>query len=160
MGRDILVSAPPVIWKLTDADGDGVCEDREVWFDGQTVTNCANDLHGPYLGRDGWVYWCKGAFGKQTHTLLDGRVMESSAAHIFRRKHSDGPIEPIITGGMDNPVEVAFTPEGEKFLPVPSCNIPAAGCVMGLPTRFMAACSASNTPPLSIISVPDPCCRS
>ena len=25
-------------------------------------------------------------------------------------------IEPVLTGGMDNPVEVAFTPEGERFL--------------------------------------------
>jgi putative membrane-bound dehydrogenase-like protein len=115
LGDDILVSAPPEIWKLTDNDGDGVCEDREVWFDGTTVTNCANDLHGPYLGRDGWIYWCKGAFGEQSHRLLDGRTNESSAAHIYRRRLSGGPIEPLISGGMDNPVEVAFTPEGEKF---------------------------------------------
>ena len=115
IGSDILVSAPPVIWKLTDADGDGVCESRKVWFDAKTVTNCANDLHGPYLGRDGWIYWCKGAFGNQTHQLLDGRTLESSAAHVYRRKLDGGPIEPVVSGGMDNPVEVAFTPEGEKF---------------------------------------------
>lgn len=48
LGSDILVSAPPVIWKLTDADGDGVCEKREVWFEGGTVTNCANDLQRSY----------------------------------------------------------------------------------------------------------------
>ncbi|GAA5510315.1 DUF7133 domain-containing protein [Novipirellula caenicola] len=115
VGNDILVAAPPVIWKLTDADQDGVCEKREVWFDGQTITGCANDLHGPYLGPDGWIYWCKGAFAKQTHSLLDGRTIESSAAHIYRRKLAGGDIEQVITGGMDNPVEVAFTPEGEAF---------------------------------------------
>ncbi len=115
LGSDILVSAPPSIWKLTDGDGDGVCEKREVWFDGGTVTNCANDLHGPYLGRDGWVYWCKGAFGAQSHDLIDGRRLESSAAQIYRRRLDGGPIEPIASGGMDNPVEVASTPEGEKF---------------------------------------------
>ncbi|WP_372719765.1 HEAT repeat domain-containing protein [Novipirellula sp.] len=115
VGNDILVAAPPVIWKLTDADEDGVCEKREVWFDGQTITGCANDLHGPYLGPDGWIYWCKGAFAKQTHSLLDGRTLESSAAHIYRRKLAGGDVEQVITGGMDNPVEVAFTPEGEAF---------------------------------------------
>ncbi|MGV3485521.1 MAG: PVC-type heme-binding CxxCH protein [Planctomycetaceae bacterium] len=113
--NSILVSAPPEIWKLTDRDGDGVCEEREVWFDGQTITGCANDLHGPYLGRDGWIYWCKGAFAKQTHDLINGRRLDSTAAHIFRRRLSGGPIEPVMTGGMDNPVEVAFTPEGERF---------------------------------------------
>ncbi len=115
LGKEILVSAPPVIWKLTDGDGDGICEKREVWFDGGTVTNCANDLHGPYLGRDGWIYWCKGAFGEQTHELLDGRTLESSAAQIYRRRLAGGPIEPIVSGGMDNPVEVTSIPEGEKF---------------------------------------------
>src|SRR5690606_30626941 len=52
----VYVGAPPEIWKLTDTDGDGVADQREVFFDGKTLTNCANDLHGPYLGRDGWIY--------------------------------------------------------------------------------------------------------
>lgn len=30
----LYVAAPPQIWKLTDQDGDGVAEKREVWFDG------------------------------------------------------------------------------------------------------------------------------
>lgn len=115
LGNDMLVSAPPLIWKLTDADGDGVCESREVWFDGQTLTGCANDLHGPYLGHDGWIYWCKGAFAEQSHELLNGQQLINSAAHIYRRKFSGGAIEPVMSGGMDNPVEVAFTPEGERF---------------------------------------------
>src|SRR5581483_11464693 len=28
----LYVAAPPQIWKLTDSDGDGVAEKREVWF--------------------------------------------------------------------------------------------------------------------------------
>jgi len=51
----LYVAAPPSIWKFTDADGDGVAEERSEWFQGKTVTGCANDLHGPYLGRDGWI---------------------------------------------------------------------------------------------------------
>src|SRR4051794_26091518 len=42
----LYVAAPPSIWKLTDADGDGVAERREEWFQGKTLTGCANDLHG------------------------------------------------------------------------------------------------------------------
>ena len=115
LGDHMLVGAPPNIWKLSDNDGDGVCEEREIWFDGQTVTNCANDLHGPYLGRDGWIYWCKGAFGEQFHELTNGKTLRDRAAHIYRRSPSGGPIESVISGGMDNPVEMAMTPEGEKF---------------------------------------------
>ncbi len=115
LGNDLLVAAPPHLWKLTDADGDGRCESREIWFDGQTITGCANDLHGPYLGRDGFIYWCKGAFAEQTHTLLDGTTLTDSAAHIYRRRPAGGAIEPVMSGGMDNPVEVAFSRAGERF---------------------------------------------
>lgn len=132
IGNDVLVSAPPLIWKLIDADGDGVCENREVWFDGQTITGCANDLHGPYLGPDGWVYWCKGAFAAQTHDLINGGTLQSSAAHIFRRWIEGGPIEPVMTGGMDNPVEVAFTPEGERFFTSTFLQQPGGGLRDGI----------------------------
>ena len=56
----LYVAAPPSIWKLTDTDGDGVADRREEWFQGKTLTGCANDLHGPYLGPDGWIYWMQG----------------------------------------------------------------------------------------------------
>ncbi len=56
----LYVAAPPVIWKLTDRNGDGIADDRQVWFDGKTVGGCGNDLHGPYRGPDGRIYWCKG----------------------------------------------------------------------------------------------------
>ncbi|MCA9160216.1 MAG: hypothetical protein KDA72_17900, partial [Planctomycetales bacterium] len=127
IGRDLLITAPPSIYRLIDADEDGLYEDREVWFDGQTLTGCANDLHGPYLGRDGWIYWCKGAFAEQQHTLLNGKQFTTSAAHIFRRRLSGGAIEPVMTGGMDNPVEVASTPEGERFFTSTFLHTPGQG---------------------------------
>lgn len=123
LGNDMLITAPPYIWKLTDADSDGYCESRQVWFDGQTLTGCANDLHGPYLGRDGWIYWCKGAFAKQNHAMINGRTLSDGAAHIHRRRElgsnitadQKNRIEPVMSGGMDNPVEVASLPNGERF---------------------------------------------
>jgi putative membrane-bound dehydrogenase-like protein len=112
----LYVAAPPSIWKLTDTNGDGVVDVREEWHKGQTLTGCANDLHGPYLGPDGWLYWCKGAFAKQTYELDGGKHFESRAAHIFRARPDHTGIEPVMTGGMDNPVGLAFTPEGERIL--------------------------------------------
>ncbi len=127
IGNRVLVAAPPEIWCFTDNDGDGVCEQRDVWFDGTTLTYCANDLHGPYLGLDGWIYWCKGAFAEQEHALLGGGRMKSKAAHIFRRHLEGGPIEPVMTGGMDNPVEVAFSQVGERFFTSTFLQHPANG---------------------------------
>jgi putative membrane-bound dehydrogenase-like protein len=110
----LYVSAPPNIWKLSDSDGDGVADERVEWFQGKTLTGCANDLHGPYLGPDGWIYWCKGAFAEQTH-MVHGREWKSRAAHIFRCRPDGTGLEPVLTGGMDNPVDVVFMPDGERI---------------------------------------------
>lgn len=123
----LLVSAPPTIWKLTDTDGDGKADLREEWLT-QTLTGCANDLHGPYLGRDGWIYWCKGAFAEQTYPRPDGQEpWTTRASHIFRRKWDSPWIEPVMTGGMDNPVEVAFSPDGERFFTTTFLQHPGGG---------------------------------
>ena len=87
----------------------------------------ANDLHGPYLGRDGWIYWCKGAFAEQTHKLADNKKLTSSAAHLLRRRPEGGPVEISMSGGMDNPVEMAFLPNGDKFFTSTFLQYPAEG---------------------------------
>lgn len=109
----IYVAGPPSLWKFTDTDGDGVADQREEWFKGGTLTGCANDIHGPYLGPDGYLYWTKGAFDEQTHTLGNGRVLKDRAAHIYRARPDGSDLDVVMTGGMDNPVGVAFTAEGE-----------------------------------------------
>jgi len=112
----LYVGAPPQIWKFTDADGDGVAEQRSVWFDGKTIGHCANDIHGPFLGRDGWLYWTKGAFNEQNYTLPNGRPFITRASHIFRARPDGSGLEPVLTGGMDNPVDLTFTTGGERIL--------------------------------------------
>jgi putative membrane-bound dehydrogenase-like protein len=112
----LYVAAPPSIWKLTDTNGDGVADVREEWFQGKTLTGCANDLHGPYLGNDGWIYWTKGAFAEQTYERAGQPPLVTKAAHVFRRRPGGGAIETVLTGGMDNPVDVAFTSAGERIV--------------------------------------------
>lgn len=111
----LYVSAAPSIWKLTDKDGDGVADERVEWYQGKTLTGCANDLHGPYAGPDGFIYWCKGAFAEQTH-IVNGKEWKTTAAHIFRCRPDGSDFEPVMTGGMDNPVGLAFMPDGERIL--------------------------------------------
>ncbi|MGK0189479.1 MAG: putative membrane-bound dehydrogenase-like protein [Verrucomicrobiales bacterium] len=125
----VYVSAPPSIWKLTDTDHDGIADQREEWLDAKTLTGCANDLHGPYLGRDGWIYWCKGAFAEQTYPRAngDGEPFVTKAAHIFRQRPEGSEIEAVMTGGMDNPVEVAFSPLGERFFTSTFVQHPGGG---------------------------------
>src|SRR6184192_345849 len=111
----VYVAGPPSIWRFTDTDGDGVADKREEWFKGGTLTGCANDIHGPYLGPDGWIYWNKGAFAKQTHERPGEQPIITRAAHTFRMRPDGTHLEIVMTGGMDNPVGLAFTPEGERF---------------------------------------------
>lgn len=114
-GKHLLVSAPPEIWKLTDNDGDGIYEQREVWHDGKTLTYCANDLHGPFLGPEGWVYWTKSAFAKQSFPLRQNHVQDSSASHLYRKPFDSKVADRVLTGGMDNLVHVAFDQDGDRF---------------------------------------------
>lgn len=127
----LYVAAPPHIWKLTDINDDGIADKREVWFEG-TLGGCANDLHGPYLGPDGWLYWCKGEFAEQTYERPGQPPLVTRAAHIFRRHPSGGPVEIVMTGGMNNPVDVAFTPGGERIFTTTFLQRPAGGKRDGL----------------------------
>ena len=112
----VFVGAPPHIWKLRDTDGDHVADERTVWFDGGSIERCGNDMHGPYLAPDGFFYWCKGAFAGQKHELTNGRTRNSHAAHIYRARPDGSQLERIITGGMNNPVGLAFSETNERFL--------------------------------------------
>ncbi|HTL18645.1 MAG TPA: PVC-type heme-binding CxxCH protein, partial [Patescibacteria group bacterium] len=112
----LYVSAPPSIWKLTDTDGDGLADQRSEWHEGKTLTGCANDLHGPYLGLDGLIYWCKGAFAQQSYDRPGRKPFITRASHIFRAPADHSNLEPVLTAGMDNPVGVVFTLTGERFM--------------------------------------------
>src|SRR5262245_59633367 len=126
------VSAVPSIWKHTGTDGDGVADQRSEWFQGKTMTGCGNDLHGPYPGPDGWIYWCKGAFAKQTYERPGKPPFVTRASHIFRCRPDGSGIEPVMTGGMDNPVDVVFTPGGERIFTTTFFQHPAGGKRDGL----------------------------
>jgi putative membrane-bound dehydrogenase-like protein len=129
----LYVAAPPSIWKLTDTDGDGIADRRDEWFAGKTLTGCANDLHGPYLGPDGWIYWCKGAFAEQTYEQPGKKPLITKASHIFRRRaDGTGPIDNVMTGGMDNPVDVVFTPGGERLFTTTFLQNPGGGLRDGI----------------------------
>ena len=128
----LYVSAPPSIWKLTDTNGDGVADERVEWIKGKTLTGCANDLHGPYAGPDGWIYWTKGAFAQQSYERPGKKPFVTRAAHIFRARPDGSGLEPVMTGGMDNPVDVVFTPGGERIFTTTFLQSPSGGLRDGI----------------------------
>ncbi len=128
----LYVSAPPSIWKLTDTDGDGVADLRSEWHRGKTLSGCANDLHGPYAGPDGRIYWAKGGFAEQTYDRPGRPPLVSRASHLLRCRADGSGLEPVMTGGMDNPVDVVFTPGGERIFSCTFFQDPAGGRRDGL----------------------------
>ncbi len=126
-GGAVYVGAPPSIWKLDDTDGDGAADKRTEWFAGKTLTGCANDIHGPYLGLDGRIYWTKGGFGKQNIARPGKPAITDSAAHIYRARPDGSELESFMSGGMDNPVEIVFTHEGEAIFTTTFFSHPRAG---------------------------------
>jgi putative membrane-bound dehydrogenase-like protein len=123
----VYCGAPPSVWKLQDTNDDGVADQRQEWFKGGVLTGCANDVHGPYLGPDGWIYWTKGAFAKMNLERPGRPPITDRAAHIFRARPDGTDLEVMMSGGMDNPVEVAFSAEGEQFFTTTFYVNPSAG---------------------------------
>lgn len=127
LNGSVYCGAPPSVWKLTDTNNDGKADERMEWYQGKVLTGCANDVHGPYYGIDGMVYWTKGAFAKLNLERPGEKPINDSAAHIFRAKPDGTGLESIIRGGMDNPVEVAFLPTGESIFTTTFYSHPKAG---------------------------------
>jgi len=113
----LYVAAPPAIWKFTDTNNDGVADERVKLVGDFGFTGNAADVHGPVIGPDGRLWWCDGRHGHEIKRP-DGTVMKGKAARIFRCKTDGTEVEVICGGGMDNPVEVAFTADGEPLFTV------------------------------------------
>jgi putative membrane-bound dehydrogenase-like protein len=111
----LYVCAPPSVWKLTDTDGDGVADKREEIVTRFGSNGNAADIHGPFLGPDGWFYWTDGRHGHRIDQP-DGSRSEGNAARVFRSRPDGTQVEVVCGGGMDNPVEIAFTEEGEPLV--------------------------------------------
>jgi putative membrane-bound dehydrogenase-like protein len=113
----VYTCSPPSLWKLEDTDGDGVCDKRTELVTKFGSTGNAADIHGPVLGPDGRFYWADGRHGHDI-AQSDGVRTQGKAARIFRCKPDGTEVEVVCGGGMDNPVEIAFTEEGEPLATV------------------------------------------
>src|SRR5262245_25533906 len=106
--------APPSVWKFEDTDGDGKADKRTEMVTRFGFVGNGADLHGPFLHPGGRLYWTNGRHGHNI-TLPSGKVLRGGAACIYRCKLDGGDIEIVCGGGMENLVEVVFTPEGEPL---------------------------------------------
>jgi putative membrane-bound dehydrogenase-like protein len=113
----LYVTAAPHIWKMRDTKNVGVADERTELVSKFNFIGNAADVHGPFLGPDGRIYWCDGRHGHEIKKP-DGSISKGKAARIFRCKPDGSDVEVVCGGGMDNPVEIAFTDEGEPLVTV------------------------------------------
>ena len=110
-GSLVITSAPDLI-KLTDIDGDGVSDEREVLLSGWNLNINANSLIGPAMGPDGWLYLTSAIMGFDV-TSQEGERIKGETARIWRVKPDGSELEWVSAGGMNNPVELTFTNAAE-----------------------------------------------
>lgn len=113
----LYVCSPPSLWRLEDTKGAGVADQRQELVTKFGFTGNAADIHGPFLSPDGRLYWTDGRHGHEIKRP-NGSVIQGKAARIFRCKPDGSDVEVVCGGGMDDPVGMAFTEEGEPFATV------------------------------------------
>jgi len=107
------VASPPGIWKLTDTDGDGVADRREMIVGGFEYTGNAADIHGPFLHPNGRLYWCHGRKGHEVRQKDGTLVHAGLASGIWSCRPDGSDVRWHALSCADNPTEIDFTPEGE-----------------------------------------------
>ena len=110
----LYASSAPDLLKLTDTDGDGVADEREVILSGWVLNVNANSLIGPFMGPDGWLYLTNAIMGFDV-TTQEGERLTGETSRIWRVRPDGSGLEWISAGGMNNPVELTFTQAAEPI---------------------------------------------
>ena len=113
-GSSALVHSIPAIWRLTDSDGDGKADKREVAY--QTFSS--QDTHGMTSnftwGFDGWIYADHGFANTSEVKGADGKKLSMNSGNTYRMK-ADGSGLQQFTHGQVNPFGLSFSPAGDLY---------------------------------------------
>jgi putative membrane-bound dehydrogenase-like protein len=109
----LYVASPPNIWRLTDTDQDGVVDRREIVVGRFGFNGNGCDVHGCFNGPDGRIYWCDGYHGHRITDAQGNVISERKGSYLFSSRTDGSDVQLYCGGGMDNPVEIDFTDEGE-----------------------------------------------
>lgn len=109
----LYVASPPNIWRLEDTDDDGVADKREILVSQFGYTGNAASIHGCFKGPDGRMYWCDGYHGHEFRDETGKVTSQREGSYLFSCRPDGSDVRLHCGGGMDNPVEVDFTDEGE-----------------------------------------------
>ena len=115
-GDEAIVWSIPNIWKLSDTDGDGTADQREILYGPFDFVDTHGDQNSFRLGPDGWVYACHG-FRNDSKVKLKGEgevVLTMQSGNTYRFKPDGSAIEQV-TWGQVNPFGMCFDSLGNQF---------------------------------------------
>jgi putative heme-binding domain-containing protein len=115
-GDEVLVWSIPNIWKLSDTDGDGKADAREILYGPFDFVDTHGDQNSFRLGPDGWVYACHG-FRNDSKVRLRGEgevVLSMQSGNTYRFRPDGSAIEQV-TWGQVNPFGMCFDALGNQF---------------------------------------------
>jgi quinoprotein glucose dehydrogenase len=106
----------PDLWRLLDADGDGVAEEltRHSTGYGLRVALLGHDLHGLVIGPDGRLYFSIGDRGFNVTTDEGEQLVRYGTGAVFRCELDGSGLE-IFCDGLRNPQELVFDDSGNLF---------------------------------------------
>lgn len=111
----LYVASSGAIWRFQDRDDNGVAEVREKIVGSFGYTGNAADVHGCFLGPEGRIWWCEGRHGHEITDSTGTVISKGKAARIFSCQPDGSDVRIHCGGGMDNPVEIDWTDEGEML---------------------------------------------
>lgn len=115
-GREAIVWSIPYIWKLTDSDGNGQADKREILYGPFDFVDTHGDQNAFRLGNDGWIYACHG-FRNSSKIKLRGEgpvVLEMNSGNTYRFKADGSAIEQL-SWGQVNPFGQCVDARGDRF---------------------------------------------
>jgi quinoprotein glucose dehydrogenase len=115
LGSDVYFTCMPSLWKLGDADRDGLAETRDALSSGYGVQTAmiGHDLHGLRLGPDGRVYFSSGDRGMNV-TTREGVHIQLRTGAILRCEPDGSDLE-VFCSGLRNPQDLVFDAHGNLF---------------------------------------------
>ena len=114
-GRDVFFANIPNVWRLRDADGDGVADERRSisYGHGIRVGFLGHDLHGLTFGPDGRLYFSIGDRASMIQT--EGRTVGTPDSGAVFRCEPDGSNLEMVYQGLRNPQDLVFDTWGNLF---------------------------------------------
>ena len=110
----VLVYSIPYIWKMTDTQGTGHADKREVFL-GTFDHVDTHGMTGSFTeGFDGWIYAVHGYRNTSTVRASDGSHITMNSGNTYRFKRDGSHIE-YFTHGQVNPFGLAFDPLGNLY---------------------------------------------